>query len=202
MEDRVGSSPLARGLPLLDELGLREVGIIPARAGFTPAPQSRPSEAWDHPRSRGVYNNLTSYNVEMTGSSPLARGLRIALKRSLGPLRIIPARAGFTYDDYVTGIGLRDHPRSRGVYAATTSTSESSGGSSPLARGLLNSPGPGSFATQDHPRSRGVYALESGMMAFSVGSSPLARGLLVSKRPHAGHRRIIPARAGFTECRS
>ena len=54
---RMGSSPLAQGLPdlLLNLLGLR--GIIPARAGFI---QSAPAEAWhapDHPRSRRVYSS-------------------------------------------------------------------------------------------------------------------------------------------------
>ena len=50
-----GSSPLARGLRggVLD--GARPVGIIPARAGFTPPMGVSGRERGDHPRSRGVY---------------------------------------------------------------------------------------------------------------------------------------------------
>ena len=50
----------------------------------------------------------------------------------------------------------------------------------------------------DHPRSRGVYRPFSLACAFSMGSSPLARGLRRREPDHDRHRRIIPARAGFT----
>ena len=51
----------------------------------------------------------------------------------------------------------------------------------------------------DHPRSRGVYRSSPRRARSCSGSSPLARGL-----PHTGGmrtiaKRIIPARAGFTE---
>ena len=52
---RRGSSPLARGLPPgLSRTG-RLMGIIPARAGFTPAGCPPAGAMRDHPRSRGVY---------------------------------------------------------------------------------------------------------------------------------------------------
>ena len=50
-----GSSPLARGLPLGRAAGESHAGIIPARAGFTPAAPERRTQRGDHPRSRGVY---------------------------------------------------------------------------------------------------------------------------------------------------
>ena len=91
-----GSSPLARGLPHPPSTLAHAGGIIPARAGFTigePAPSTR---AWDHPRSRGVYEGTTSMKTVPPGSSPLARGLpRVALRLETLP-GIIPARAGFT----------------------------------------------------------------------------------------------------------
>ena len=113
--------------------------------------------------------------------------------------RIIPARAGFTIVDYLVENRERDHPRSRGVYYATYTGSSVACGSSPLARGLprdtrpvVSSPGiipaRAGFTTRvtariqfgpDHPRSRGVYR----------------RGIL----PLRPRRRIIPARAGFTQ---
>ena len=91
-------------------------------------------------------------------------------------------------------------------------------GSSPLARGLHESPfwgggvrriiparagfthssNRGKRARADHPRSRGVYLELRKDAARFRGSSPLARGLLGCGRPHGRDARIIPARAGFT----
>ena len=55
-QSECGSSPLARGLHSLKNLQDSKPGIIPARAGFTNAEQKVGEEAWDHPRSRGVYS--------------------------------------------------------------------------------------------------------------------------------------------------
>ena len=113
---------------------------------------------------------------------------------------------------------MRDHPRSRGVYAHPPRHSLLAGGSSPLARGLLipnPSSGPRSRiiparagftraqrarqpSAWDHPRSRGVYSPLLCVLRHTPGSSPLARGLPCSLH-HISHSiRIIPARAGFT----
>ena len=117
MVARIGSSPLARGLrrPVIRALGKR--GIIPARAGFTtPALPPAPTGS-DHPRSRGVYNDLLDPEQQYSGSSPLARGLRDRGRTARRATRIIPARAGFTQFPSPQKGGNRDHPRSRGVYA-------------------------------------------------------------------------------------
>ena len=50
----------------------------------------------DHPRSRGVYSRRRMRRFWLRGSSPLARGLLIAVIHVADMLRIIPARAGFT----------------------------------------------------------------------------------------------------------
>ena len=73
---RVGSSPLARGLPIDNKFADYTNGIIPARAGFT---------SW-----------TGRYEDDPSGSSPLARGLRGQEHDVVGEPRIIPARAGFT----------------------------------------------------------------------------------------------------------
>ena len=132
------------------------------------------------------------------GSSPLARGLPGWFTTYVVPARIIPARAGFTTDTKVRAIVGEDHPRSRGVYIVTSTSSSQRRGSSPLARGLLWDgittiwngriiPARAGFtqnlvrritAGADHPRSRGVYVLK--VVDAGVGL------------------RIIPARAGFT----
>ena len=97
---------------------------------------------------------------------------------------------------------LKDHPRSRGVYAKKVKGKLTTLGSSPLARGLLIFASPEFVANriiparagftirdcsapggdQDHPRSRGVY-------------EPWLVPLVVDVW-------IIPARAGFTLTRS
>ena len=94
--ERGGSSPLARGLPILDSPRLVMRGIIPARAGFTIHGREAGDGQTDHPRSRGVYASTPRTRGIGPGSSPLARGLPAAVSRR-PPIRgIIPARAGFT----------------------------------------------------------------------------------------------------------
>ena len=92
----VGSSPLARGLPEMEFVLLRDGGIIPARAGFTQKRGEHYGEYWDHPRSRGVYSPTDSTPTRAAGSSPLARGLLVTVRLHPDGTRIIPARAGFT----------------------------------------------------------------------------------------------------------
>ena len=131
-----GSSPLARGLPavqIIPEVGVR---IIPARAGFTRSSPHRSHDRQDHPRSRGVYPSSRQGGRPFGGSSPLARGLPQAVLHRARNQGIIPARAGFTPDDPEPGSEAGDHPRSRGVYSRATTSSRSTAGSSPLARGL------------------------------------------------------------------
>ena len=93
-----GSSPLARGLRRWVVLSSHISWIIPARAGFTALWRGPAGPHPDHPRSRGVYALFRSVSSLPPGSSPLARGLRLALVGGLGGARIIPARAGFTPD--------------------------------------------------------------------------------------------------------
>ena len=132
----VGSSPLARGLHSVFCVSFEFVRIIPARAGFTYGP-GRPYEGrGDHPRSRGVYVGSAAALARAAGSSPLARGLRRLLLQVTVQPGIIPARAGFTRSGTCTRLQDTDHPRSRGVYAATPRMAARIVGSSPLARGL------------------------------------------------------------------
>ena len=172
----------------------------------------------DHPRSRGVYHRRFSGLRFESGSSPLARGLRVGHVALLVSWGIIPARAGFTTGGACPWCRHPDHPRSRGVYGSFSSNGQWGEGSSPLARGLRGTrmerysrlriiPARAGFtaSTQsarpprtDHPRSRGVYdhSLRKGLLV--EGSSPLARGLLYQASLDALPNGIIPARAGFT----
>ena len=132
------------------------------------------------------------------GSSPLARGLLDERDDTALLYGIIPARAGFTAWTPTPPPPTSDHPRSRGVYAASSSAWGTTAGSSPLARGLRAAahhyhqrmgiiPARAGFTAPrpehrrrhpDHPRSRGVYTHSD--------PDPRLYGW------------IIPARAGFT----
>ena len=173
-----GSSPLARGLRRRCSFQVFLSGIIPARAGFTRYAVVRYAHSQDHPRSRGVYKRVAPTGTPSSGSSPLARGLRIYPVSALGLAGIIPARAGFTLYASPLPCVLQDHPRSRGVYGAR--------------RRRRRDPG------ADHPRSRGVYITAEPCVETVEGSSPLARGLRSGGGAAAGIVGIIPARAGFT----
>ena len=114
---RCGSSPLARGLRDGAVVLGSGAGIIPARAGFTVVAAILFGLAWDHPRSRGVYNESGGAVAGQEGSSPLARGLHLAELDAQSRGRIIPARAGFTHPTSNDSSKDPDHPRSRGVYS-------------------------------------------------------------------------------------
>ena len=172
----------------------------------------------DHPRSRGVYRESFCQVKPQSGSSPLARGLRVHRRHTVRRGGIIPARAGFTAQRREEIAPGADHPRSRGVYRYLQGSAGGLQGSSPLARGLRRPvvrllrltgiiPARAGFTPTrtcsargggDHPRSRGVYGRSLVCAWLTVGSSPLARGLLIHRPVPEFHVRIIPARAGFT----
>ena len=154
-----GSSPLARGLLHALRLAGDRPGIIPARAGFTPAPYPTISPDGDHPRSRGVYRGVGGDKTLGARIIPARAGFTVGNRATaLSGWWIIPARAGFTLRTIKQIIAAVDHPRSRGVYRTRVVRPCSVRGSSPLARGLL--------ARCRNHRSQ-------------FGSSPLARGLLI-----------------------
>ena len=195
---RLGSSPLARGLPAALAQQVDVGGIIPARAGFTEPVWSRRRGGPDHPRSRGVYRAWPTAGAPSPGSSPLARGLPVYFTRRIVKTGIIPARAGFTPPQGRGRTRAWDHPRSRGVYTGISDGVTRNRGSSPLARGLPGPRAASSSAPSDHPRSRGVYPCCCPRPGRAGGSSPLARGLPIWAGPASPSSRIIPARAGFT----
>ena len=213
-----GSSPHARGLLLPVPAGAADCGIIPARAGFTARLKLPILLRADHPRTRGVYNTMTTPKPKQYGSSPHARGLPGSRWCSSLGLRIIPARAGFTRTILITPEGEADHPRTRGVYRPFCLVRHHIPGSSPHARGLPSRPYPCEYAKgiiparagftafllsmrrmmADHPRTRGVYVKTWGSPYGNSGSSPHARGLLLEWLRWRDSGGIIPARAGFT----
>ena len=194
----LGSSPLARGLRRLRAALHAGPGIIPARAGFTSRRLPEQTRRSDHPRSRGVYAPPASSMAVVTGSSPLARGLRRLSGPRAPARRIIPARAGFTSCSARTTTPPWDHPRSRGVYVIGCSPSKVRQGSSPLARGLRSEPPRSASRRGIIPARAGFTAAALNAVAAALGSSPLARGLRGDEPATCTSIGIIPARAGFT----
>ena len=72
---------------------------------------------------------------------------------------------------------IRDHPRSRGVYATPSRSSTGPSGIIPARAGFTLTPATAASSPRDHPRSRGVYSRSAGRGSARSGSSPLARGL-------------------------
>ena len=174
---RTGSSPLARGLHPGCEAFIGDMGIIPARAGFTPGAGRAVRGSRDHPRSRGVYAGCRRPGGGARGSSPLARGLR-------------PATAA-------TWTSMGSSPLARGLPLARL-RQRVSYGIIPARAGFTTCTWMGCPRIPDHPRSRGVYGPRGAARLCRGGSSPLARGLQVEDPLGFRRRRIIPARAGFT----
>ena len=156
-------------------------GIIPARAGSTCLQPCLDCWCMDHPRSRGEHLSRLSVSLCSVGSSPLARGAPIAMRRWADNWRIIPARAGSTMPFANAHAQNWDHPRSRGEHAADEFYDSLMRGSSPLARGAhlvqAGTAGAGgiiparagstsstsscSALALDHPRSRGEHTILS-----------------------------------------
>ena len=131
-----GSSPLSRGIHKVHITFIASKRIIPALAGNTRQNVRSEEEGEDHPRSRGEYAHSANRDFSREGSSPLSRGIQLGGVHNSTPSRIIPALAGNTR---LRDIGYRygrDHPRSRGEYAANFFADVGQEGSSPLSRGI------------------------------------------------------------------
>ena len=126
------------------------------------------------------------------------RGLPVLGTLFCPGLRIIPARAGFTWFDKMRGMFDEDHPRACGVYFGVLRVLMLRRGSSPRVRGLLIHIHRARATALDHPRACGVYASVAIIHALAIGSSPRVRGLLVFLTNIIKRLGIIPARAGFT----
>ena len=195
-EERLGSSPLARGTQPLPCPGRGTPGLIPARAGNTQPSPATSQPAGAHPRSRGEHARLGCHFCSSEGSSPLARGTRCLECGVLLVSGLIPARAGNTTASIIVPKISRAHPRSRGEHVPVVSHSPVWAGSSPLARGtrhiahkrrqILGLIPARAGNTQEwdpvpelhraHPRSRGEHWSSRLSPRSSPGSSPLARG--------------------------
>ena len=172
----------------------------------------------DHPRLRGEYTFVNSFNPQLTGSPPLARGVRTTINLCSIERRITPACAGSTCRTHEGLEAVEDHPRLRGEYYYHSHTESLLEGSPPLARGVLfirirsmqhlritpACAGSTDFKTLgakkywDHPRLRGEYCKRMHRLLRRRGSPPLARGVLQKNAQTFAKKRITPACAGST----
>ena len=111
-----GSSPLARGTPLLTTWTLSSPRLIPARAGNTRTFPASRVMVTAHPRSRGEHSLAFFHAVNFAGSSPLARGTPKTAPEPPASTRLIPARAGNTHRPVCFLDCSAAHPRSRGEH--------------------------------------------------------------------------------------
>ena len=195
---RAGSSPHTRGLLGVQGTVVDDARIIPAHAGFTRRRHRDQHRSEDHPRTRGVYATRASPHPPLPGSSPHTRGLPCRRECAHAPAGIIPAHAGFTRIRTFNPRVVGDHPRTRGVYAASARATGSDAGSSPHTRGLHGRPPPRRAGQRIIPAHAGFTEEATAADGKRHGSSPRVRGLLwTSSAPPCGSG-IIPARAGFT----
>ena len=133
-------------------------------------------------------------------------------------MRLIPARAGNTFESGNSHSAQPAHPRSRGEHVYRSLTLGGRDGSSPLARGTqTNDTAPWHYrrliparagntvaamnprvGESAHPRSRGEHFVRGSTRSLHLGSSPLARGTQPRPLQHGSRPRLIPARAGNT----
>ena len=218
ISSKLGSSPHARGA----HGALRQYnalfGIIPACTGSTPSSSSGRSFAWDHPRMRGEHSGPLATSGAGRGSSLHARGALCLSARIVEPGGIIPACAGSTRPRGCRSASRWDHPRMRGEHCLSRNLFCRTAGSSPHARGALQtvesggrsagiipacagstSPSrPDSPCRWDHPRMRGEHVGVLLQVFDYLGSSPHARGARGAVSVPITAAGIIPACAGST----
>ena len=152
------------------------------------------------------------------GSSPRVRGTHVSTVSNVRVTGIIPACAGNTWEQVMTIIDARDHPRVCGEHIAVVILVSFLLGSSPRVRGtrvdlVRKRPRAGiipacagntkigyhsALRCRDHPRVCGEHVVERRSRRGFKGSSPRVRGTLPPRYPTMICRGIIPACAGNT----
>ena len=151
---------------------------------------------------RGEDPAIQSISLSPDGSPPHARGRPVFRDPADVRERITPACAGKTVTPDGDRRRTQDHPRMRGEDRPLRGRIGTRAGSPPHARGrhheacLISSP------TPDHPRMRGEDAVRQRLSACRHGSPPHARGRQELSWPLKMWKRITPACAGKTICRS
>ena len=214
----LGSSPHARGKPLLMAALSASMGLIPACAGKTVEPLVGAGDVEAHPRMRGENWAVHSCAVHNLGSSPHARGKPPPPRSPKLPARLIPACAGKTEAISCHRRSAKAHPRMRGENTSRVKIVSRLRGSSPHARGKLYRPRCNTTVrglipacagktkrwleelgvARAHPRMRGENRCCELLKCCVEGSSPHARGKHDTDFHTLRAWGLIPACAGKT----
>ena len=192
--------------------------LIPACAGKTSAPTSRPSAGRAHPRVCGENGWARSPVCSPAGSSPRVRGKHREHPPQPRGRRLIPARAGKTQRGRQWPLVVLAHPRVCGENTEDMLNPATVAGSSPRVRGKPARPPPGAEApglipacagktcpcsrrprgASAHPRVCGENHGGCDDLDVDGGSSPRVRGKRVHLPQGPVGDGLIPACAGKT----
>ena len=174
------------------------LGLIPARAGKTPAPTPEAPAQPAHPRAGGENIGVSSVAASPLGSSPRGRGKPRDAVQAFRIFRLIPARAGKTRTSGRPYCSPWAHPRAGGENISCHESDTLAGGSSPRGRGKQWRARTWQPSDRLIPARAGkTFGLEEDS-ALVDGSSPRGRGkpLIAAGVPLPVG--LIPARAGKT----
>ena len=214
-----GSSPRARGTPVVLLGRFLRLRFIPAGAGNTAGWRPPGLRLAVHPRGRGEHESSSSSSLILSGSSPRARGTQSTQRALLRRPRFIPAGAGNTLFEWFPLVVPTVHPRGRGEHISSFAAHKKLIGSSPRARGTHElarweslphrfiPAGAGNTSCRQtlrrllpvHPRGRGEHNYSGCQRVAATGSSPRARGTRTSTLQNTTKKRFIPAGAGNTK---
>ena len=172
----VGSSPHTRGAQKPSSARPANWRIIPAYAGSTPSPSSKPHGRADHPRIRGEHEPSVFQSPTFLGSSPHTRGARFYGEPLQIAGGIIPAYAGSTQDRSDVPHLTPDHPRIRGEHVPVDVERGVSAGSSPHTRGAPLKPLRPFLILGIIPAYAGSTPSQVSTEMSPKGSSPHTRG--------------------------
>ena len=213
-----GSSPRVRGKRRHQQVRGHAAGLIPARAGKTVLLRPNRSGSGAHPRACGENSQDFDHTHAQTGSSPRVRGKPARRRSRDHPRRLIPARAGKTYQAGLPIGAATAHPRACGENAYGRLRRGRPPGSSPRVRGkrrhrrrdtrdsgLIPARAGKTatdmeivFASGAHPRACGENCSGPKSPRARLGSSPRVRGKPPTCAGSTRPPRLIPARAGKT----
>ena len=194
----IGSSPQARGTHRVSCPGATYRRFIPAGAGNTTNVSAARVDCAVHPRRRGEHQRLLARAGSCVGSSPQARGTHTRQHQCRLDARFIPAGAGNTRRGANGDSTYTVHPRRRGEHICDSTYSRNFDGSSPQARGTLQTTLSESAAIRFIPAGAGNTSLSATATIRLAGSSPQARGTLFTAPSPFLTVRFIPAGAGNT----
>ena len=134
-----GSSPWARGTHSVFPMPIASGRFIPVGTGNTFEVADEPPPTTVHPRGHGEHLNNDSTSLPYCGSSPWARGTRGSGNRHNFKFRFIPVGTGNTNISRKITHRTSVHPRGHGEHDCASCHPLGHTGSSPWARGTLDS---------------------------------------------------------------